>query len=165
MEFKFSGSQSVSADRVALKNQELLPLSCLGFISIFNPKICISENNFENFLLHCLKVYDVIVVEVKVLVLKEYPKKNQELLPPSHNFVLPGIYFIFSPKIWVFASRFKFLQDEGVSRRECFKYIVSIVRKDVKIAKDVTRRIQVGCIKWRSGSRMLCDCDHRISAS
>ena len=38
-----------------------------------------------------------------------------------------------------------------------FKYLGSIIQKDMEIDSDVNHRIQAGWLKWRSATGVLCD--------
>ena len=49
------------------------------------------------------------------------------------------------------------LQSQELPRSERFKYLGSIFSKDGEVVEDVTHRIQVGWLKWRSASGVLCD--------
>ena len=49
------------------------------------------------------------------------------------------------------------LGEDFIPRREFFKYLGSILQSNNGIDKDVDHRIQVGWLKWKSTSRVLCD--------
>ena len=49
------------------------------------------------------------------------------------------------------------IQDQVIPTKEHFRYLGSIVSGDGEIAEDVTHRIQVGWLKWRGASGVLCD--------
>ncbi|GKE58927.1 hypothetical protein Tco_1498112, partial [Tanacetum coccineum] len=41
--------------------------------------------------------------------------------------------------------------------KESFRYLRSVIHKSGRIEDDVTHRIQVGCLKWRAATGILCD--------
>ncbi|KAH0464929.1 hypothetical protein IEQ34_005032 [Dendrobium chrysotoxum] len=49
------------------------------------------------------------------------------------------------------------LGDQIINKSTCFRYLGSIIQSDGKIDGDIISRIQVGCLKWRNGSGLLCD--------
>ncbi|KAI8543266.1 hypothetical protein RHMOL_Rhmol08G0203600 [Rhododendron molle] len=49
------------------------------------------------------------------------------------------------------------IQDQEIPKSDYFKYLGSIISSDGEIADDVTHRIQVGWLKWRSATGVLCD--------
>jgi hypothetical protein len=49
------------------------------------------------------------------------------------------------------------IQDQEIPKRDHFRYLGSIISQDGEIADDVTHRIQVGWLKWRSATGVLCD--------
>ncbi|XP_070031894.1 uncharacterized protein [Nicotiana tomentosiformis] len=49
------------------------------------------------------------------------------------------------------------LYSQVILKRECFKYLGSIIHGDGEIDGDVTYRIGVGRMKWRLTSGVLCD--------
>ncbi|KAI8559998.1 hypothetical protein RHMOL_Rhmol04G0220700 [Rhododendron molle] len=49
------------------------------------------------------------------------------------------------------------IQDQEIPKSDYFKYLGSIISSDGEIADDVTHRIQVGWLKWRSAMGVLCD--------
>ena len=46
---------------------------------------------------------------------------------------------------------------------ECFKYLGSIIQKDREIDGDLNHRIKARWLKWRSGTRVLCDRNMHLS--
>ncbi|KAH0465637.1 hypothetical protein IEQ34_005740 [Dendrobium chrysotoxum] len=49
------------------------------------------------------------------------------------------------------------LGDQVINKSTCFRYLGSIVQSDGEIDGDVISRIQVGWLKWRNASGLLCD--------
>jgi hypothetical protein len=49
------------------------------------------------------------------------------------------------------------IQDQEIPKSDHFRYLGSIISSDGEIADDVTHRIQVGWLKWRSATGVLCD--------
>jgi hypothetical protein len=49
------------------------------------------------------------------------------------------------------------IQDQEIPKSDRFKYLGSIISQDGEITDDVTHRIQVGWLKWRSATGVLCD--------
>ena len=49
------------------------------------------------------------------------------------------------------------IQDQEIPRSDRFRYLGSIMSNDGEIADDVNHRIQVGWLKWRSATGVLCD--------
>ncbi|KAI8547555.1 hypothetical protein RHMOL_Rhmol07G0205300 [Rhododendron molle] len=49
------------------------------------------------------------------------------------------------------------IQDQEIPKSDSFKYLGSIISSDGEITDDVTHRIQVGWLKWRSATGVLCD--------
>ena len=54
------------------------------------------------------------------------------------------------------------IDNQEISKSEHFRYLGSMINKDGEFDDDVTYRIKVGWLNWRSASGILCDC--RISA-
>ena len=50
--------------------------------------------------------------------------------------------------------------DQEVPKSDCFRYLGSILQKNEELDGDLNHRIQVGWMKWKSASGMLCD--HRM---
>ncbi|KAI8572445.1 hypothetical protein RHMOL_Rhmol01G0199200 [Rhododendron molle] len=48
------------------------------------------------------------------------------------------------------------IQDQKIQKSDHFRYLGSIISRDGEIADDVTHRIQVGWLKWRSATGVLC---------
>ena len=44
-----------------------------------------------------------------------------------------------------------------VSKKDTFRYLRSMLQKNVDIDEDVSHRIKVGWLKWRQVSGVLCD--------
>ena len=49
------------------------------------------------------------------------------------------------------------LGEQVINKSERFRYLDSIVQNDGEIDGDVISRIQVGWLKWRNASDLLCD--------
>ena len=49
------------------------------------------------------------------------------------------------------------IQNQEIPKSEKFRYLGSIFSKDGEIVDDITHRIQVGWLKWRAASEVLCD--------
>ena len=49
------------------------------------------------------------------------------------------------------------IEDQEIPKREHFRYLGSMISRDGEIGDDVTHRIKVGWLKWRSASGVLCD--------
>ena len=49
------------------------------------------------------------------------------------------------------------VRDHVIPQVTWFKYLGSIVQNDGEIEADVSHRIQVGWLKWRRASGVLCD--------
>ncbi|KAH0469003.1 hypothetical protein IEQ34_002235 [Dendrobium chrysotoxum] len=49
------------------------------------------------------------------------------------------------------------LGDQVINKSTCFRYLGSIVQSDGEIDGDIINRIQVGWLKWRNASGLLCD--------
>ena len=49
------------------------------------------------------------------------------------------------------------IQNQAIPKREKFRYLGSSFSKDGEIVDDITHIIQVGWLKWRSASGILCD--------
>jgi len=49
------------------------------------------------------------------------------------------------------------LEDKEILKSDHFRYLGSIISQDGEIGEDVTHRIKVGWLKWRSASGVLCD--------
>ena len=49
------------------------------------------------------------------------------------------------------------LGEDIVARKECFKYLGSVMQSNGGIDRDIDHRIQVGWQKWRAASGVLCD--------
>ena len=49
------------------------------------------------------------------------------------------------------------LDGQEIPMSSHFKYLGSIIQKDGEIISDVKHRIQVGWLKWRSATGVLCD--------
>ena len=48
--------------------------------------------------------------------------------------------------------------DQEVPKSDCFRYLGSIWQKNGELDEDLNHRIQVGWMKWKSASGLLCDC-------
>ena len=46
---------------------------------------------------------------------------------------------------------------QAITQKENFKYLGAIIRKDGDVESDVIHRIQVGWMKWRAATGVLCD--------
>jgi hypothetical protein len=44
-----------------------------------------------------------------------------------------------------------------VSKKDTFRYLVSMLQKDGDIDEDISHRIKAGWLKWRQASGVLCD--------
>jgi len=51
------------------------------------------------------------------------------------------------------------LDGQGIPMSSHFKYLSSIIQKDGEINSDVNHRIQTSWLKWRSATRVLCNCN------
>ena len=49
------------------------------------------------------------------------------------------------------------LGDQVFNKSACFRYLGSIVQNDGEIDGDIINRIQIGWLKWRNASGLLCD--------
>ena len=49
------------------------------------------------------------------------------------------------------------LEGQEIPKRDNFRYLGSIIRKDGDVSDDVIHRIKAGWIKWRSAIGVLCD--------
>ena len=49
------------------------------------------------------------------------------------------------------------LEGQAVSRKNTFRYLVSMLQRDGGIDEDVSHKIKVGWMKWRQASGVLCD--------
>ena len=49
------------------------------------------------------------------------------------------------------------LEGQVVPRKDIFRYLGSMLQRDVDIDEDVSHRIKVGWMKWRQASGVLCD--------
>ena len=49
------------------------------------------------------------------------------------------------------------LEGQEIPKRDHFRYLGSIIRKDGDVSDDVIHRIKAGWIKWRSATGVLCD--------
>jgi hypothetical protein len=49
------------------------------------------------------------------------------------------------------------LDGQVVPRKDTFRYLGSMLKKDGDIDEDVNHRIKAGWIKWRQASDILCD--------
>ncbi|KAI8559570.1 hypothetical protein RHMOL_Rhmol04G0184900 [Rhododendron molle] len=49
------------------------------------------------------------------------------------------------------------IQDQEIPKSDHFRYLGLIISIDEEITDDVTHRIQVGWLKWRSATGVLCD--------
>ena len=49
------------------------------------------------------------------------------------------------------------IDNQEIAKSEYFCYLGSMINKDGEFNDDVTHRIKVGWLKWRSASGILCD--------
>ena len=49
------------------------------------------------------------------------------------------------------------LDEQEIPMSSHFKHLGFIIQKDGEIDNDVNNKIQVGWLKWRSATRVLCD--------
>lgn len=49
------------------------------------------------------------------------------------------------------------IDNQELPKKEHFRYLGSLISKDGELGDDVTHRIQVGWLKWKSASGILCD--------
>ncbi|KAI0489422.1 hypothetical protein KFK09_029264 [Dendrobium nobile] len=49
------------------------------------------------------------------------------------------------------------LGDQVINKSTRFRYLRSIVQSDGEVDRDIISRIQVGWLKWRNASGLLCD--------
>jgi hypothetical protein len=49
------------------------------------------------------------------------------------------------------------LNGQVVPKKDIFRYLGSMLQKNVDIDEDVSHRIKVGWLKWRQASDVLCD--------
>ena len=49
------------------------------------------------------------------------------------------------------------IEGEVVACTSKFKYLGSVIQSNVEIDGNVTNRIQVGWLKWRAATRVICD--------
>ena len=48
-------------------------------------------------------------------------------------------------------------EDQIIPRKDQCRYFESIIQKGQEINEDVTHKIKVGWLKWKSASSVLCD--------